>query len=339
MKTDFFSIMAIMGLCFASAVMSSCKGGMNSNEKLLQVKEQDSLLEEELQTSPERALVLVDSLAAIHEEDSVRFAYYRALAYNKLGDKKKQEVWCMRALEGDVLQNQNVEYFYHACDMLSVALTYKDDYQGSLAVSQRGFEVAKEDLTDTGRYWLAVLLHTVGYSEMRLGRIGEAERNFSQAYIALKQLAGSSHQYKNVFMLARVSYNIVDAYTGTGQYDKAKAWIDSAEDALDMLAEEPECTRQQEEEFRGGLAIQRAMVMMGLGQETEADRAYHEALGMKYYANTDVGLIERAVFLEKAQRWEELKELMPRMDSLSKAWGIPMPVIPDEVLQQDEKQE
>ena len=312
-------------LCFA-CLSNSCTNGTNvksKEEKMRQVRVHDSLVDAEVMADANRALFVVDSLDAAQTDEGELIAYFRALVYNKKGDKKKTEEWCRKALANDVLKDEHPEFFYKVCDLLCTTMTYRDAHEGAMKVAQRGLDVAKTDMSEEGRHWMAVLLHDVGYCEMQLGRIDEAEKCFSQAYIALKQTAAVGQKYVNLHTLARVSYNIVDAYTSTEQYDKASEWIESADDAVELLAESPECTREMKEDFMGGLAIQRAMVLVSTGHRAEADAAYNEAMKLSY-ADTDLGIIERAGYLKKAERWGDLAALQSRVDSLSKAWGTPM---------------
>ena len=315
--------MAATCALLVAPVVSSCIGGTSADkqlERLSQIRRHDSLVEAELKVNPGRVLLVADSLEAAGAEGGELLAFYRALAYHGMGQKVKVEELCEKALEGDALLNDRAEVFYHACDLLSTTRTYREDNEGALAAAQKGLDVAKEDLTEKGRHWMAVLLHDVGYSEMRLGRIDEAEKCFSQAYIALSQIAASNQTYANLQTVARVAYNIVDAYNSTGQYDKARAWIESATDAVKLLVASPECAQDVKEDYIGGLAIQKAIMLVRTGHRVEADAAYDEAMKMDY-AETDLGIVERADYLEKAERWDDLAVLQPRVDSLSRLWG------------------
>ena len=325
MKGNILSAMAAMGLMSIAGVVGSCAGGADSqSDRLQQLKNQDSIVGEVLNADPLRLLVMVDSMDAAHAVGKERIAYYRALAYNKMGQKKKAEEWGKKALEGDVLQQESAEIFYDVCDLLFTTMAYRDDEKGALPYAQKGLDAALEDQSEAGRHWMAVLLHDVGYCEMSLGRIDEAEKCFSQSYIALNQIAATSNNFEDLRTLARVSYNIVDAYTSTGQYDKAKAWIESASDAVDLLASSPQCTQAMKEDYQGGLMIQKAVVLLGMGLREEADAAYDEALTLGY-ANTDIGILERAAYLEKAERWNDLKQLTARLNTLSESWGTQAP--------------
>lgn len=325
MKGNILSAMAAMGLMSIAGVVGSCAGGAGSQiDRLQQLKTQDSIVGVALDADPQWVLVMADSMDAAQAVEKERIAYYRALAYNKMGQKKTAEEWGKKALKSDVLQEENAEIFYDVCDLIFTTMSYREDEEGALPYAQKGLEVAKEDQSEVGRHWMAVLLHDVGYCEMRLGRIDEAEKCFSQSYIALNQIAATSNKFEDLRTLARVSYNIVDAYTSTGQYDKAKAWIESADDAVDLLAGSPQCTQAMKEDYQGGLMIQKAVVLLGMGLREEADAAYNEALTLEY-ANTDIGILERAAYLEKAERWNDLKQLTARLNTLSESWGTQAP--------------
>ena len=310
-------------------LMSCGKGasGAEDEEIAMQSEERDSMVSAVAQRHPFEALRLVDSLQTAEAESEVRLAYYRAEVYDKMGEKQKAEKWGKKALKGDALMEESPVVFYKACDLVATMLDYREKYEEALLVTQRGLEVASSDQTPQGRHWLAVLLHDMGYSQMKLGRIDEAEKYFSQSYIALKQIATANNTFDNVHMLARVAYNIVDAYNSTGQYDKAESWMESANEAAEILAQSLQCTEDMKEDYEGGLAIQQAIILLKKGHKQEADRLYSKASAMGY-ANTDIGIAERAVYLEMAGRTEELAQLMPRVDELSEAWGTDL--LPDD---------
>lgn len=323
MKKIANSLKATLIMLWVACVMISCMGTADRAQQQadsLKMCELDSLVTATMNADADHVLGLIDSLETAGAASFHKICYYRALAYEKLDRKSKTKEWCEKALEGKELQNEDPILFYEMIDLLSTTLTYLEKNEEALTVAQRGLAVAQTDQTPDGRHWVAVLLHDVGYCEMSLGRVEEAEVSFSQAYIALKLIASTDKDFENLQTFARVSYNIVDSYTSTGQYDKAKGWIDSTEDAVDMLIASPECSTAMKENYLGGLAIQRAIVLVHTGHRREADAAYREALRLGY-ANTGLGILERATYLEHAGRWNDLAELMPRIDSLSNVWG------------------
>lgn len=310
----------------SSLVFVSCVGTTNVQDEKEELailnSKQDSLIMAKMDIDPASALTTIDSLEKEQIATPARLYYFRALAYKHLGKKRQTEDWCEKALRGDTLLNENLEFFYDACDIYSTVLSERNENVLALEVAIRGYDVALNDSSQTGRHWIAILLHDKGYCEMQLGKIDEAEQSFSMAYITTKQIAAANSKYSNLQMCARVAYNIVDSYTSTGQYDKAKAWLEEAEEAVAELVSSPECSKEQREGYIGGLTMQEALILVCTGEPEKANKAYQKALKMDY-AETGVGILERATYLEKAERWDELRELLPRIDSLYGAWGTP----------------
>jgi tetratricopeptide (TPR) repeat protein len=320
-KSSFLILNSILVTTMLIA-MGGCAGKESPEERALRSKQRDSLVMSMAEANPQQALRFVDSLTTVQAESEERLAYHRALIYNEMGQKQRVEEWCKKALEDEDLQQESVEVFYNACDLLSTTLTYRDDNKGALKVAERGYEVARQDLTESGRHWMAVLLHDVGYCKMQEGLIDDAEQCFSQSYIVLTQLALADDKFFNLHSRARVTYNILDAYTSTGQFDKAKTWLEQADDAIALFVTSPECPEDERNDYQGGLAIQKAIVLLETGDRSGADASYEDAQNIGY-KNSGLGILECATYLEKAERWNDLAELLPRIDSLSNEWGNP----------------
>lgn len=320
-----FSIKIVLGVLLIAQVFVSCVGTGNiqdDEERAILNCKQDSLIMARMAIDPESALTTIDSLEKEESASPQRLSYYRALTYDELGKKNLAEKHCKKALQGDVLKEENVEFFYQASDIYSTMLSERDENELALEVAIQGYEEAQRDSSCTGRNWAAILLHDKGYCEMMLGKIDEAEQSFSMAYIITKQAISRHKIFSHLQTCARIAYNIVDAYNSTGQYEKAQAWLEEAEEAVVDLVASPECSKEQREGYIGGLTMQEALILVCTGEPEKANKAYQKALKMDY-AETGVGILERATYLEKAERWDELRELLPRIDSLYDAWGTP----------------
>lgn len=316
-------VIGLIILFFAEQMATSCTGLSNKQgQDAVCDSCNDSLVMAQLEVNPRLVLKTVDSLEATGLVLPQRLYCYRALAYDKLDETQMEIEWGEKALEGDTLLLEDAALFYQVSDKLFTDLVNRGETEKALALAQRAYDESKKDVSADGMRWTAIFLHDIGYSEMQLGHIDEAESCFSQAYIALKQLAASNGDFSALLTCARVSYNIVDAYNCTGQYDKAAAWIESAEDAVEQMGASPECTQAVKNDYLGGLAVQKAMMLLEKGHRAEADRAYATAVELDY-AKSNHGTLECATYLERAKRMDELMALMPRIDSLSTAWGNP----------------
>jgi signal transduction histidine kinase len=158
---------------------------------------------------------------------------------------------------------------------------------------------------------------------MQLGRHEEAEKSFTQAWNTLKHLASENPSYDNLYAWARITYNIIDAYTSTEQFQQAESWLGQGEEAINKMISSPECSAKTAEEFIGGFSTHKALVYIKTGKRAEAEKAYQHFLSTNY-SKTSNGLIEHSEYLEQAERWDELAKLTPKVDSVVQSWEIPL---------------
>lgn len=283
----------------------------------------EDFISQALDDDPKKILRLVDSLEANKAIPPYKVQYYRAQAYYKLGQELTAEIYYKKALASDELFNERPARYYYACDQLSTILTCKGDQSNSIDIATKGYAKARHDLTETGRYWGAILLHDIGYCQMRLDHKAEAEKNFRQAYATLKELVEADSTYDQMNGWARVAYNILDSYTSTGNYEDATQWIASAEEAITRMASHPDCPQRTAEEYLGSLNTHKAVIYVKTGRKREADEAYRNFL-QSDYAKTSFGLIDNSEYLSEAGRWSERAALTPQLDSLTKAWDMPI---------------
>ena len=317
------SIRAFIAVFSLVLTLGACSGSDGSRHQLSESENStDSMLMEMLESAPSHIEAAVDSLQEIGLLTETKGNYYRAQAHYRLGQDLTAELCYKRALATDELYNDRPATFYFACDQLSTILTCKGDEQGSLDIATKGYGKARYDKSPSGQQWAALLLHDIGYCQMRLDQEAQAERNFKQAYSALKELAASDSSYDYLYSWARVSYNILDAYTSTGHFDKAALWMDSVEVAVKSMASSAECSPQKAEEYIGSFYTHKASVLTMTGHRAEADKVYEKFLHLDY-ANTNLGLVDNAEYLEMAERWNDRANLTPRLDSLLEAWEMP----------------
>ena len=287
-----------------------------------QIDNQDSLVYAAMDKDHHYALQLVDSLEDLYPSNEAKINFYRAQIYNKMGQELSAELYYKKALSGDELYKERPSICYFAYDQLSTILTIKGDQQGSLANAIEGYALAKDDDTEAGQEWKAILLHDIGYCQMLLGRIAQAEKNFTQSYNTLKQLALRTNKYNHIFSWARVSYNILDAYISTERFEQAEKWVVASEEAIKTMIASPDCPKQTADEYQGSLNTHKAVVLVRTGKRAEAEKIYEEFLKSDH-AKTSVGIFDNAEYLRNAERWEDLANMMPKLDSLATAWKMP----------------
>lgn len=314
-------------ICILGALLTftaiSCQ--KNSGKPKLTVEEldhNDSLVYAAMDEDYNMALLVVDSLEDIHALYDAKINFYRAQIHYKMGQELSAELYYKKALSSDDLYEERPGLCYFAYDQLSTILTIKGDQQGALSTATKGYALAKEDETETGQEWQAIMLHDIGYCQMQLTRTDEAEKNFTHAYNTLKRLASQTGKYQHIYSWARVSYNIMDAYTSTENFEQGEKWVVAAEEAIKQLVASPDCPKRTADEYTGSLNTHKAIVLVKTGQREEAEKTYQEFLTSDY-SKTSIGIFDNSEYLQIAGRWNDMANLVPKLDSLATSWAMP----------------
>ena len=284
---------------------------------------QDSIIQSVIDEDMDSALHLIDSLEDKHLLPEHKVNFYRGQIHFKLGQELTAELYYKKALTSDDLLEERPSLYYFVSDQLSTILTVKGDQDGAVKTATEAYTIVQKDTTQEGHYWSAILLHDIGYSQMQLGHYQDARKNFVQAWNTLKQLVNTNPTFDNLYTWARITYNIIDAYTSTEQFKEAEKWLPQAEEAISRMSASPECPAATAEEYTAGLNTHKALVYVKTDRRAEANQAYQRFIGTNY-SKTSAGLIEHSEYLENAERWEDLAKLSPKVDSVVKSWGIPL---------------
>ncbi|MBR2244289.1 MAG: HAMP domain-containing histidine kinase [Prevotella sp.] len=307
-----------------SITLTSCQSHDKqvSNKSTLK-SEQDSIIQALIDKDMDSALLLIDSLKDQHLLPEYKANYFRGQIHYRLGQELTAELYYKRALTTNELYKDRPSLYYFVSDQLSTILTVKGDQDGAVKTATEAYSIVQKDTTQEGQYWSAILLHDIGYSEMQLGHYQEAKKNFTQAWKTLKEIANKRPTFDNLYTWARITYNIIDAYTSTEQFVEAKEWLPQAEEAINHLSVSPECPATTAEEFSAGLDTHKALVYVKTGQRADARQAYQRFIGTNY-SKTSQGLIEHYEYLQLAERWDDLALLIPKVDSVIQSWDIPL---------------
>ena len=284
---------------------------------------QDSIIQSVIDEDMDSALRLIDSLEDKHLLPEHKVNFYRGQIHFKLGQELTAELYYKKALTSDDLLEERPSLYYFVSDQLSTILTVKGDQDGAVKTATEAYTIVQKDTTQEGHYWSAILLHDIGYSQMQLGHYQDARKNFIQAWNTLKQLVNTNPTFDNLYTWARITYNIIDAYTSTEQFKEAEKWLPQAEEAISQMSASPECPAATAEEYTAGLNTHKALIYVKTNRRAEAHQAYQRFIGTNY-SKTNAGLIEHSEYLENAERWEDLAKLSPKVDSVVKSWGIPL---------------
>lgn len=321
-KPKMHSLATVLLVALMLAVVSCQQSETQQQKRLPAMKAIDSLVYTAMDVDYNHALLVIDSLEDVQALSEAKLCFYRAQVHFKMGQELSAELYYKKALSTDELLKDRPVDYYFAYDQLSVILTRKGDQQGALSVSMDGYAIVKNDDSDNGKHWQAILLHDIGYCQMQLSRTSEAEKNFTHAYNTLKRLASETGSFDHVYAWARVAYNIMDAYTSTDNFEQGEKWVVAAEEAIHRMVSMKECPKNTAEEYLGSLNTHRAIVFIKTGQRRQAEEAYQQFI-QSPYSQTSIGLVDNAEYLEKAERWNDLADLTPRLDSLATAWGMP----------------
>jgi signal transduction histidine kinase len=318
------TILLILWALAVLLAVSSCQQTSKDTSHLTveELDYNDSLVYAAMDIDYNHALLVVDSLEDIHTLYEAKINYYRAQIYYKMGQELSAELYYKKALSGNELYQERPSICYFSYDQLSTILTIKGDQQGALATATEGYALAKDDETEAGQEWKAILLHDIGYCQMQLGRIAEAEKNFTHAYQTLKRLASQTNKYNHIYSWARVSYNIMDAYTSTENFEQAEKWVTAAEEAIKMMLASPDCPKRTADEYQGSLNTHKAIVLVKTGKRMEAEKIYQEFLKSDH-SKTSIGLFDNSEYLQHAGRWEDMANMVPKLDSLATSWKMP----------------
>ncbi|MBQ7419421.1 MAG: HAMP domain-containing histidine kinase [Prevotella sp.] len=309
-------ISLLLILCACAERSNVISGQSNTSDQ------QDSLIQALIDENPDRALTLVDSLTQLHQIPEAKADFFRGQTHYRLGQELTAELYYKRSLTDDALYQENPPTYYYVIDQLSTILTRKGDQDGALTISTKGYAIVKNDTTQTGRFWTAIILHDIGYSQMQLGHKEQAEKSFMEAWNSLKGLVNESPTFDHLHMWSRITYNIIDAYTSTEQFKEADTWLQQGDEAIGRMTASPDCPTATAEEYIAGLNTHKALVYLKTGRRAEAEKAYQRFLGTTY-SKTGSGTIEHCEYLELAGRWKEMADLTPKVDSIVQSWGTP----------------
>ena len=283
----------------------------------------DSLIEAMAEEHPHQALELLDSMEDTEALSEGVINYHRGNIYVNQDQQRTAEYYYRKALADANLRREWPEAFYIASNELATILSNKGALEEELAVTMEAYKIAKDDPTAEGQRNAARLLSQIGSCLLWLGRTDEAAKSFAQAYDALEQMAATQNDFNLRNNLAATANNIAIEYNNAKHYEEAALWLQRMETAVNRLTEDPECSPERADEMQARLAANRAIMLAATKRQAEAKAAYRQFLN-SHYAQTDFGLLDKAVYLEAAERWNELADLQVRLDSLDHAQGTPL---------------
>ena len=251
-----------------------------------------------------RMIVLADSFEQLGDISSLTANRWRGSATYRLGQYRTAEFYFKKALECEVLTEQDQISYNKSARRLSELLLIKGDFEGSLEVAMPA--VAKMKETGIGSdIDYAILLNNIGCCELNLGRVHEASVSFYQAREHYRNRWQNDTVGRGVQEAVLGTVYTSQAYINTRRFEDALYWIDRTEMLLDRYRNlESDIRKDYIDEYQGQIEIMRAVANLGIDSTERAANAYHAFLETNY-AKTSMGRINANDYLVRAGRYAE----------------------------------
>ena len=251
-----------------------------------------------------RMIVLADSFEQLGDISSLTANRWRGSATYRLGQYRTAEFYFKKALECEVLTEQDQISYNKSARRLSELLLIKGDFEGSLEVAMPA--VAKMKETGIGSdIDYAILLNNIGCCELNLGRVHEASVSFYQAREHYRNRWQNDTVGRGVQEAVLGTVYTSQAYINTRRFEDALYWIDRTEMLLDRYRNLGSDIRKDYiDEYQGQIEIMRAVANLGIDSTERAASAYHAFLETNY-AKTSMGRINANDYLVRAGRYAE----------------------------------
>lgn len=313
-------------LCLLAVALCGCSGHQSAkhhDQDTLQ-RTQERLFDEAILAGDYYyALEIVDSLELTKSISEDLANAWRGSAYQYLEHNRTAEYYYKKAFASEDFRRDYPVEFVHASTDMGAILSTKGDIEGQLALVTDAYAVARTlDDADAARF-ASRLLAQIGTCQLWLGRKSEAEKNFNMAYRTLQEQAIDGTSYVTADAMAGIANNILVEYNSAHDVAGAELWLQRMGEAVGRAVAFPDCTDARADELQARLAVNRAIVLSAKHNRKEADLAYRKFLTYNY-ANTGNGLLDKAVYFEESDRWDDLERLQAALDSLDRAQNVPI---------------
>ena len=313
-------------LCLLAVALCGCSGHQSAkhhDQDTLQTTQERLFDEAILAGDYYYALEIVDSLELTKSISEDLANAWRGSAYQYLEHNRTAEYYYKKAFASEDFRRDYPVEFVHASTDMGAILSTKGDIEGQLALVTDAYAVARTlDDADAARF-SSRLLAQIGTCQLWLGRKSEAEKNFNMAYRTLQEQAIDGTSYVTADAMAGIANNILVEYNSAHDVAGAELWLQRMGEAVGRAVAFPDCTDARADELQARLAVNRAIVLSAKHNRKEADLAYRKFLTYNY-ANTGNGLLDKAVYFEESDRWDDLERLQAALDSLDRAQNVPI---------------
>ncbi|MDE5975177.1 MAG: helix-turn-helix transcriptional regulator [Muribaculaceae bacterium] len=285
----------IIFLLFSLSFLIDGFAATSDNSELVQT------LRAKIVDSPDSVLAKLDDIEAQNSQalPSFQINLLRSLAYNEKRMFSLVERYAMRALASDSISTHKKEYL-NALTLLSVAQSYFGNYQGSIATSIKGMEMARQEGNKASEY---NILTTMAKTSFTMG-------DRAKGYEYLDYIISEGSESSEVRVLANVSsafgVKIVELYAddrfseGLSEGKKRLALIDR----IDKIGGSPAGFTDQQ---RAYAYARIASCAERLGNRDEASKAF-DAFMATDYAKNPIGRVYIMDYLLDSGQWRKVLE-------------------------------
>ena len=211
----------------------------------------------------------------------------------------------------DALKNdpdKNRKLYTRAGYSLAAIKSMRMDFEGSMVIALDMYKTMEANDSFKLQQREAILSLIAG-NQAELNQNTEAERTYLKCYEILKSQYGGPENNGIDFVIH--GSNIIELYYRMAQYDRMADWIDRTESALKVYEQYGDSALIHE--YKGHLAIWRAILLQNTGRQHEAASVY-DAIPHSCFVNQFV--VNSAItYLQDAGRNAEIAELYNFLDS------------------------
>ena len=236
--------------------------------------------------------------------------YQRGLAYDQGWQMKIAEHYYRKAYQGFARNPAQDWYHYTDAGYRWAYLRFRrGDTEGAMNVTAELLQQAKGN-EEFPKKLEAALLMLMAEIQLQQHQYDEARLTGQKVYEAIEQKAKNGNRRE--LDIAWACINISDIHHTTGDSEGAMAWLDRCAQAL-TLAKQEQGDSLMIEEWKGHVALKRALCQIELGHTAEASATF--AAIPRSRLMEPIGYREAADYLMAAGRYDEAAYWYERIDS------------------------
>ena len=268
----------------------------------------------------DRLLALADRLQKSGHITDIQADYWRGYVYSRQRLMRLSEKYWKQAVSAEVHNHEGLVYYAKSANRLAGALLLKGEYEATMKVAVPALDkMAKADYQQNSDY--AYLQAAVGCCQMKLGSPAEAEENFNKAYALFYNITEETPTRSNFTTAIAGVITITENYLQLNRFEDAHKWTMKFQELLDYYRQLPNSDPVFLDKQQARLNIYQASALEGLGNHSEAEHLYSEAM-MSHYAQTNEGKLEAINYLMAAERWDEAARNFEVLDQQMKQYGV-----------------